>query len=117
VEKNEDGPLASSHRLTRGLAFSVGSCQPSNCSQCIGVESVLEGERLTSSVVLYSSDILGTTKAVVGCAQPIPVSDSDVLMLIEPANEEGPDSPSQGRPARLSWRLNSEARTLDERSD
>jgi hypothetical protein len=117
VEKNEDGPLARSHRLTRGPHFSVGSCQPLNLSQCIGVESVLEGENLTRSVVLYSGDTPGTTNVVVGCAQPIPVSDSDVLMLIEPANEERPDSPFQGRPARLSWRLNSEAQTLNERSD
>jgi hypothetical protein len=73
VEKNEDGPLARSHRLTRGPHFSVGSCQPPSLSQCIGLEPVLEGERLTSSVVLYSGNTLGTTRAIVARTQPMPV--------------------------------------------
>jgi hypothetical protein len=72
---------------------------------------------LTSSVVLCGGDTLSITKAIVACTQSMLVSDFGVLMLIDPTKEREPDTSSQVRPARLSWRLSSEAQTLNERLD
>ena len=103
--ENEDGPPASSHRLTRGLDFSVGSCQPSNFSQCIEGRAPFRRREIDKFRGPLQRRHSGHHKGRCGLCSPHTGTDSGVLMLIEPANEEGPDTSSQSRSARLIWQL------------